>query len=95
MVLLFYITCNGNSVLFFFKQIYYNSGYAKEDNINNSTLAMVAVLAAVAMLSAAVIVPIQQASAQDTNFSFKQRQYNGCSFAAECSNAGIIISSPF
>ena len=35
--------------------------------MNNSTLLMVAVLAAVAMLSAAVVVlPLQQASAQDT-----------------------------
>jgi len=48
------------------------------------------------MLSATVVVlPMQQASAQDTNFSFKQRQYNGCSFAAECGNAGTIIFSPF
>jgi histidinol dehydrogenase len=40
--------------------------------MNNSTLVMVAVLAAVAMLSAAVVVvPIQQVSAQDTTFSFK------------------------
>ena len=58
----------------------------------NSTLVMVAVLAAVAMLSAAVvIVPIQQASAQDTDFSFKQRQSNECSGFAGCSNLGSII----
>ena len=57
----------------------------------NSTLVMVGVLAAVAMLSAAVvIVPIQQASAQDTNFSFKQYQKNKCSGSAECTNEGII-----
>jgi hypothetical protein len=50
--------------------------------MNNSTLVMSAVLAAVAMLSAAVIViPVQQASANaeehgdggDTNFNFKQK----------------------
>ena len=59
--------------------------------MNNSTLAMVAVLAAVAMLSAAaVIVPIQQASAQDTSFSFRQRQSNECSGTAGCSNTGAI-----
>jgi hypothetical protein len=47
---------------------------------NNSTLVMLAVLAAVAMLSAAlVIVPttIQQANAQDTIFN--QKQSNRCS----------------
>lgn len=49
-------------------------------NRNNSTLVMVAVLAVVAMISAAVVVvPIQQARAQDTNFSIKQRQSNACS----------------
>ena len=63
--------------------------------MKNRTLLMVGILAAVAMLSAAVVVvPIQQASAQDTNFSFKQRQYNGCSFAAECSNTGTITFLP-
>ena len=59
--------------------------------MNNSTLVMVAVLAAVAMLSSVVVVvPMQQASAQDTNFSFEQDQENRCSGAAECSNVGII-----
>ena len=58
----------------------------------NSTLVIVAVLAAVAMLSAAVVVvPIQQASAQDTRFSFEQRQSNECSGSAGCSNTGSII----
>jgi hypothetical protein len=58
----------------------------------NTTLVMVAVLAAVAMLSAAVVVvPIQQASAQDSSFSFKQRQSNRCSGFAGCSNDGTII----
>ena len=57
----------------------------------NSTLVIVAVLAAVAMLSAAVVVvPIQQASAQDTDFSFEQKQSNRCSGAAECTNEGTI-----
>jgi len=38
--------------------------------MNNLTLVMVSVLAAIAMLSAAVVVlPIQQASAQDTNLT--------------------------
>ena len=55
--------------------------------MNNSTL----VIAAVAMLSAAVVVvPIQQASAQDTNFSFKQKQKNACSGFSGCSNSGTI-----
>ena len=43
------------------------------------------------MLSATVVVlPMQQASAQDTNFSFKQRQSNECSGNAGCSNSGTI-----
>jgi histidinol dehydrogenase len=59
--------------------------------MNNSTLLMVAVLAAVAMLSVAVVVvPLQQASAQDTNFTFKQYQKNKCSGFAGCSNTGTI-----
>ena len=59
--------------------------------MNNSTLVMVAVLAAVAMLSAAVVVvPIQQASAQDTYFNVKQKQSNKCSGFAGCSNTGTI-----
>ena len=59
--------------------------------MNNSTLVMVAVLAAVAMLSAAVVVvPIQQASAQDTDFNVKQKQSNKCSGFAGCSNTGTI-----
>ena len=58
----------------------------------NSTLVIVAILAAVAMLSAVVVVvPMQQASAQDTSFSFKQRQSNECSGFAGCSNTGSII----
>jgi hypothetical protein len=59
--------------------------------MNNSTLIMVAALAAIAMMAAVVVVlPIQQASAQDTNFSFKQYQKNKCSGFAECSNTGTI-----
>ncbi|MDQ3869723.1 MAG: hypothetical protein M3250_09250 [Thermoproteota archaeon] len=63
--------------------------------MNNSTLVIVAVLAAVAMLSAAVVVvlPIQQASAQDTDFSFDQRQSNECSGSARCTNTGTITFS--
>ena len=59
--------------------------------MNNSTLLVVAVLAAVAMLSVAVVVvPLQQASAQDTNFYFKQRQSNRCSGFAGCSNSATV-----
>jgi hypothetical protein len=64
---------------------------------NNTTLLMTGILAAVAMLSAAVVlVPttIQQASAQDTNFSFEQDQSNRCSGSAECSNEGTITFGP-
>ena len=64
--------------------------------MKNSTLLMVGIVAAIAMISAAVVVvPIQQASAQDTNFTFKQRQYKGCSGAAECTNSGTTTFSPF
>ena len=60
----------------------------------NSTLVIVAVLAALAMLSAAVaVVPMQQASAQYTDFSFEQRQSNECSGNAGCSNTGTITFS--
>jgi uncharacterized protein HemX len=59
-------------------------------DMNNSTLLMVAALAAVAILAAAVVmVPIQQASAQDTEFSFEQKQTNKCSYS-ECINEGTI-----
>ena len=62
--------------------------------MSNSTLVMVAVLAAVAMLSAAVVVvPIQQASAQDSSFSFKQKQTNKCSGFSGCSYTGTITFS--
>jgi hypothetical protein len=59
---------------------------------------MITIVAAVAMLSAGlVVVPtiVQEASAQDTNFSFKQRQSNECSgiFAGliGCGNLGLIL----
>jgi hypothetical protein len=59
--------------------------------MNNSTLVIVGILAAVAMLSAAVVLPpIEEASAQDTSFSFSQRQSNECSGGAKCSNSGTI-----
>ncbi len=63
--------------------------------MNNTTLVMVGILAAFALLSAAlVVVPIQEASAQDTNFTFKQRQKNACSGFAGCSNTGTITFTP-
>jgi hypothetical protein len=58
---------------------------------------MIGIVTAVAMLSAELaVVPttIQQASAQDTNFSFEQDQSNRCSGSAECSNEGTITFSP-
>ena len=63
----------------------------------NSTLLMVGIVAAVAMLSAGLaLIPttMQQASAQDTDFNFEQEQDNKCSGAAECSNEGTITFSP-
>ena len=60
----------------------------------NSTLVMIAALAAIAMMAAiAVVVPIQQASAQRTSFSFEQEQENRCSGFAGCSNSGTITFS--
>jgi hypothetical protein len=57
---------------------------------------MLAVLTAVAMLSAAVVVvPIEEASAQDINFNFMQYQSNRCSGAAERTNKGTITFSLF
>jgi hypothetical protein len=59
-----------------------------------STLLMVGILGAVAMLSAGLAVlpttAIQQASAQGTDFSFEQEQKNRCSGNAECINEAII-----
>jgi hypothetical protein len=65
--------------------------------MNNSTLLMVGIMAAVAILSAGlVVVPtiVQEASAQDTGFYFEQKQSNKCSGFAICSNAGSITFSP-
>ena len=62
----------------------------------NSTLLMIGILAAVAMLSAGLaVVPIQDTSAfvmdgGDTSFSFEQDQSNRCSGFAGCENAGEI-----
>jgi hypothetical protein len=65
----------------------------------NSTLLMVGILGAVAMLSAGLrIIPVQQASANlgedgdggDTSFSFEQEQENKCSRGATCSNDATI-----
>jgi hypothetical protein len=62
--------------------------------MKNSTLLMVGILGAVAMLLAGLAVlpttAIQQASAQGTDFSFEQEQKNRCSGNAECSNEGTI-----
>jgi hypothetical protein len=61
--------------------------------MKNSTLLMVGIIGAIAMLSAGLAVlptTIQQASAQDTYFDFEQDQENRCSGAAECSNEGTI-----
>jgi hypothetical protein len=65
--------------------------------MKNSTLLMVGILGAIAMLSAGLaLVPttMQQASAQDTNFTFEQEEENKCSGAAECSNEGTITFGP-
>ena len=72
--------------------------------MKNSTLLMVGILGAVAMLSAGLsLTPVQQASANDgggggdgggdggdTSFSFEQDQSNRCSGSAYCSNYGEI-----
>ena len=59
-------------------------------------LTMALALTAVALMSvAAVTTPIQEASAQDTTFEFKQKQENACSGFASCSNSGSIdFSAP-
>jgi hypothetical protein len=65
--------------------------------MKNLTLLMAGIFGAVAMLSAGLaLVPntIQQASAQDTNFTFEQDEENKCSGAAECSNEGTITFGP-
>jgi hypothetical protein len=61
--------------------------------MNNSTLLMIGIIGAVALLSAGLAVlptTMQQASAQGTDFGFEQEQKNKCSGNAECSNEGTI-----
>ena len=61
--------------------------------MKNSTLLIVGILTAVAILSAEpAVVPttVQQASVQDTNFDFEQDQENRCSGFAECFNQGCL-----
>ena len=61
--------------------------------MKNSTLLMVGIIGAIAMLSAglaAVPTTVQQASAQDTDFDFEQDQENRCSGFAGCFNEGCI-----
>jgi hypothetical protein len=64
----------------------------------NSTLLMVGIIGAVAMLSAGLAVlpttAIQQASAQGTDFSYEQEQENKCSDYAVCKNKATITFSP-
>jgi hypothetical protein len=64
----------------------------------NSTLLMVGILGAVAILSAGLAVlpttAIQQASAQGTDFSFEQEQENKCSGNALCNNTATITFAP-
>jgi hypothetical protein len=72
----------------------------------NSTLLMVGILGAVAMLSAGLAVlptTMQQASANivmdeedggDTSFSYEQEQENKCSGNAYCSNTATITFAP-
>ena len=59
---------------------------------------MIGILGAVAMLSAGLaVVPIamqQQASAQDSDFSYEQQQENKCSGNAYCSNSATITFTP-
>ena len=66
--------------------------------MNNSTLLMMGILGAVAMLSAGLAAgPIamqQQASAQDSDFSYEQEQENKCSGNAYCSNSATITFTP-
>lgn len=66
--------------------------------MKNLTLLMVGIVAAVAMLSAGLaVVPIamqQQASAQDSDFSYEQEQENKCSGNAYCSNSATITFTP-
>jgi hypothetical protein len=59
----------------------------------NSTLLMIGILGAVAILSAGLaVIPttMQQASAQGTDFNFEQEQKNRCSGNAYCTNDATI-----
>ena len=61
--------------------------------MKNTTLLMIGIIGAVAMLSAGLAVlpaTMQQASAQDSDFSFEQEQKNKCRGNAECTNDGTI-----
>jgi hypothetical protein len=74
--------------------------------MNNSTLLMIGIIGAVAMLSAGLAVlptTMQQASANivmdeedggDTSFSYEQEQKNKCSGNAYCSNTATITFAP-
>ena len=71
--------------------------------MKKTTLLMVGIVAAIAMLSAGLsIIPVQQVSATleedgdggDTDFSFEQDQENRCSGSAICTNDGTITFSP-
>ena len=66
--------------------------------MKNTTLLMIGIIGAVAILSAGLsIISIQQASATledgdggDTGFSFKQEQKNRCSGDATCTNEATV-----
>ena len=67
--------------------------------MKNTTLLMVGIIAAIAMMSAGLsLAHVQQASAffeedgdgSDTSFSFEQEQKNKCSGDASCSNTATI-----
>jgi hypothetical protein len=62
--------------------------------MNNSSLLMIGIVGAVAILSAGLaVVPIamqQQASAQDSDLSFEQEQKSKCRGNAECTNDDTI-----
>jgi hypothetical protein len=67
--------------------------------MKNTTLLMVGIIGAVAMMSAGLsLAPVQQASAffeedgdgGDASFSFEQEQKNKCSGDASCSNTATI-----
>jgi hypothetical protein len=74
--------------------------------MNNSTLLMIGIIGAVALLSAGLAVlptTMQQASANivmdeedggDTSFSYEQEQKNKCSGNAYCSNTATITFAP-